>query len=551
MARGAGTARAGVGTPDRSQSDAVGVVLLVALVLVAGGAFALWAFTFTDLDGLEGATTAASVDVSYENGSIEITHRAGDAVRIDDTTVGLESGARSTKVPLSAFEEASGDGDGVLEAGETFRYGYVPDGRRVAVLLIDEPGNAVLAELSTWIGPTLQLSLSASPASGTAPVSVAFTASASGGSGSPSRIDFSGRSFGSYGGSQDVDGNQSVVQDGYGVGVYGDSWRRTPFEYTVTSDTVLRFQFKSDDAGEIQGIGLDEDVDNSADRVFKLHGTQTGWGIDDFDGHYVTGSGWQTYEIPVGQYYTGEMEYLAFVADGDDDEGSATFRDVRVYENDSDPGYTYAWSIESLGTATGDRVDHTFVSGGEYEASVTVTDPAGNSHSRKTTVTVGSMPNPMDFSSKTIESFGSQDKAGGYSIADGGTTLVVSGNAWKRVDLGTTCQVTADTVLAFEFNSTREGEIHAVGFDDDLDESAGRMFKLFGTQSWGIRAYDTYRTEDGWRGYLVPVGQYYTGSFQHLVVATDDDGDANGVSRLHNVAIYERNGGNTTRTCTP
>jgi FlaG/FlaF family flagellin (archaellin) len=549
MAQGEGVGQRVGRENRRCQSDAIGVILLVAITLIAGGGAVLWTTGIVDVGLLEGATTKASVEVTYDDGTITMTHRAGDTVPIDETTVDLESGRRSTNVPLSAFSETSGDGDGTWESGETLEYGYVPDGRRMDLRLIHGGANTVFADLSLWVDHALRASLSTSRTSGTAPVSVSFTASASGGSGGPARLDFSGRSTTSYGGTQDTDANDSVIEDGYGIGAYGDSWRVVPFEYAVTEDTVLRFQFRSDDAGEIHGIGLEEDTWHSADRIFRLHGSQNDWGIGAFDGEYATGSGWQTYEIPVGEYYTGQMDYLAFVMDGDADGGTTEFRDVQVYETDGDPGYTYSWSIDSLGSATGTEVDHTFVSGGEYAASVTVTDPAGNSLTRNTTIDVEPMARPIDFSTRPIESFGDQDKAGAYSVTDGGATLHVSGNAWKRVALNTTCAITSNTVLALEFNSTREGEIHAVGFDDDRHESADRLFKLYGTQPWGIREFDTYRSGDGWRGYVLPIGEYYTGSFEYLVIVTDDDADADAVTGVRNVAIYQRSDGNFTRAC--
>ena len=549
MAQGEGGGQRVSRENQRGQSDAIGVILLVAITLIAGAGVVLWTTGIVDVGVLGSATTHASVDVTYDNGTITMTHRAGDTVPIDETTVGLESGRESTTVPLSAFSEIAGDGDGTWESGERLEYAYVPDGRRMDLLVIHGGAHTVLADLSLWVDHAFRASLSTSRTSGTAPLPVSFAASASGGAGGPARLDFSGRSTTSYGGTQDTDANDSVIEDGYGIGIYGDSWRAIPFEYVVTEDTVLRFQFRSDDAGEIHGIGLEEDTGNSADRIFRVHGSQHDWGINAFDGNYTTGSGWQTYEIPVGEYYTGQMDYLAFVMDGDADGGTAEFRDVQVYETDGDPGYTYSWSIESLGTATGSQVNHTFVSGGEYAASVTVTDPVGNSLTRNATIDVAPMARPIDFSSRTIESFGDQDRSGGYSVTDGGTTLRMSGNAWKRVALNTTCAITSNTVLVLEFNSTREGEIHAVGFDDDRQESADRLFKLYGTQPWGIREFDTYRAGDGWRGYVLPIGEYYTGSFEYLVIATDDDADADAVTRVRTVAIYRRSDGNVTRTC--
>ncbi|MEM8964543.1 MAG: hypothetical protein AAGD38_23860, partial [Acidobacteriota bacterium] len=55
------------------------------------------------------------------------------------------------------------------------------------------------------------------------------------------------------------------------------------------------------------------------------------YGITDFD-NYV--SGWTTYQIPVGQYYTGSSFFLVLVNDNDAGSGNnSRFRDVRIFEN--------------------------------------------------------------------------------------------------------------------------------------------------------------------------------------------------------------------------
>lgn len=532
----------------RGQSSATGSALLVAVVVVAAVTAGLWAFaTVDDLSGLGdlSTSTGTALSVAYEDGNVTVEHEGGSTLDPDAATVVLSSGGQTRRVPLSAFDGA----DGELSAGETATYAYTPRGERVSVLVIHDPSGGPLLETALRVDVAIESSLSVTATNGTAPLSVSLTASASGGAARPSAIEFSGRRISGYGGSQDADANSSVIADGYGVGVYGDSWRAVDYDYAVTEDTVLRFQFRSDDEGEIHGIGLETDRGSiSQDRIFKLHGTQS-WGVRDFDDNYTTGEGWRTYEIPVGEYYTGDVDHLAFAMDGDADPGSAEFRNVRVYEENG-TSLRYEWRGDTVGSADGRTLNHTFVSAGTYDVSVTVTDPAGNSVTERTTVTVAPGAEPLNFSASTITPYeASQDNAGGATVRDD-HTLELTNNTWKQASLPTSCTVTDDTVLTVEFRSDRGGEIHGIGFDDSDSVNANRIFALYGSQGWGIRDYATYDAGDGWVAYEIPVGEYYTGTFEHLAFVTDDDADAAAHSAFRNVSVYERDGDDYTRTCT-
>jgi len=532
----------------RGQSSATGSALLVAVVVIAAVTAGLWAFATADeLSGLGGLseTTGTALSVAYEDGNVTVEHGGGSALDADATTVVLSSGGQTRRVPLSAFDGAGAE----LSAGEAATYTYTPRGERVSVLVVHEPSGGPLLETALTVDVAIDSSLSVTATNGTAPLAVSLSASASGGVARPSAIEFAGRSVSGYGGSQDADANSSVIADGYGVGVYGDSWRAVDYDYSVTEDTVLRFQFRSDDEGEIHGIGLDTGQGSlSQDRVFKLHGTQS-WGVRDFDGNYTTGDGWQTYEIPVGEYYTGEMRYLVLAMDGDADTGTSEFRNVRLYEpNGTD--LSYEWTGDSIGTRQGPTLNHTFVSAGTYDVSVTVTDAAGNSVTERTTVTVGAGPDPVDFAESTITPWEpSQDNAGGATVTDN-HTLTLRNNTWKQASLPTSCTVGSDTVLTFEYRSDDEGEIHGIGFDDSNTVDPNRIFKLHGTQSWGIDDYETYDAGDGWGAYEIPVGQYYTGTFSNLAFALDDDADEDAHAAFRNVSVYDRTDDSYTRTCT-
>jgi hypothetical protein len=164
----------------------------------------------------------------------------------------------------------------------------------------------------------------------------------------------------SHGGSkQDQQVELSVSDDGYDVELSGNGWKNRGINYNVTPETILEFEFRSGSTGEIHAIGFDTNrrvTSSDAARTFKLSGTQD-WGNSQFD-DYVTGSGWKSYRISVGEYFTGEMDYLTLVNDHDIDSPTASseFRNIRLFEQPSqtgnvrdraDIGLTSEWSLQS------------------------------------------------------------------------------------------------------------------------------------------------------------------------------------------------------------
>jgi len=148
-------------------------------------------------------------------------------------------------------------------------------------------------------------------------------------------INFSAYSIDSYGGSQDVNGTVTVEGNGLRLHMVGNLWKKIDFAYTVTPQTILEFNFKSDSEGEIHGIGFDTDPRYSEDDrfdCFELYGTQT-WGHQAFNDYDMPGAH-RHYLIPIGQYYTGQRPYLFFINDHDvtNPTGESLFWNVRVYE---------------------------------------------------------------------------------------------------------------------------------------------------------------------------------------------------------------------------
>ena len=94
----------------------------------------------------------------------------------------------------------------------------------------------------------------------------------------------------------------------------------------------------------------------------------------------------------------------------------------------------------------------------------------------------------IDFDDFSINSFSNQDNDGSNAISSDGSSFTLTNNTWKYIPLNYT--VTQNTVIAFEFSSTSQGEIHGVGFENDNSLTANRYFKVHGTQNYGITNFD-------------------------------------------------------------
>ncbi|MEJ2621198.1 MAG: hypothetical protein P8163_13305 [Candidatus Thiodiazotropha sp.] len=143
--------------------------------------------------------------------------------------------------------------------------------------------------------------------------------------------------------------------------------------------------------------------------------------------------------------------------------------------------------------------------------------------------------------STNILSYGGsdQDIQGTAYTEDNGTVLSLSGNVWKKVDLGNLV-IGPNTMLEFDFSSNSQGEIHGIGFDNDNEINSGRTFKLYGTQHWGISSEGRY-SGSGQEHFVIPVGGYYSGAMRWLTFVNDHDEVAtpSAESRFSNIRVYE------------
>ncbi len=297
-------------------------------------------------------------------------------------------------------------------------------------------------------------------------------------------LNFNNFNVGDYGINENNGAGTVNIEDGgASLRLQGNRWQQIAFNYTITTNTVIEFDYSSTSEGEIQGIGFDNNLRRSGHKTFKLFGTQA-WGESSFD-NYRTSNGVKHYVIPVGQFYTGAAQYLFFANDHDvsNPDSESLFSNIKVYEK---------------------------------------------------------APVSLNFNDFSVGDYGSNQNngSGSVNIEDGGASLRLQGNRWQQIAYDYT--ITANTMLEFDYSSSSEGEIQAIGFDNNLRLSGYKAFKLFGTQGWGESDFDNYRISNGVKHYVIPVGQYYTGSMQHLFFVNDHDvSNPDSESLFSNILVYE------------
>ena len=271
--------------------------------------------------------------------------------------------------------------------------------------------------------------------------------------------------------------------------MFGNNWKAIDFPYTVGPNTVIEFEFSSSQMGELHGLGFDDDLEWSPDKFFKLYGTQD-IELDIEDYSYNASGDKQVFRIPIGQFYTGDMKYLFFLNDQDieNPNSQSSFENIRVYE-----------SLASI--YSGEQIDFSI-----------------NLHRSYST---------------------NQDLSGYVNLEENNTALDMFGNNWKAVNFPYT--VGPNTVIEFEFSSSQIGELQGLGFDDDLELSLNRFFKLYGTQEIDSIIEDyRYNASGEKQLFRIPVGQFYTGEMKYLFFANDYDVEnPNSQSLFSKIRVFE------------
>ncbi len=289
---------------------------------------------------------------------------------------------------------------------------------------------------------------------------------------------------------QDIEPNAYNVIDGNKLNIWGNSWKKIAYNYTVTPQTVLEFTFKSSaHEAEINGIGFimnNGSQSHSAARFWQVHGTQV-HGNQQFNDY--TGSADKVYRIPIGESFTGEIAYMIFAADHDNQQAAQNV----VFQTPT----------------------------------LSETAPENNI-----------------FMGKVVESYNpptlNQDiEPNAYNVIDG-NKLNVWGNSWKKIAYNYT--VTPQTVLEFTFKSSaHEAEINGIGFimnNGSQSHSAARFWQVHGTQVHGNQQFNDY-TGSADKVYRIPIGESFTGEIAYMIFAADEDTEVGQNIVYQSPALFE------------
>ncbi|WP_380058932.1 malectin domain-containing carbohydrate-binding protein (plasmid) [Falsihalocynthiibacter sp. SS001] len=106
-------------------------------------------------------------------------------------------------------------------------------------------------------------------------------------------------------------------------------------------------------------------------------------------------------------------------------------------------------------------------------------------------------------------------------------TVNITGNAWKKIELGETLDVSAGMSLRFTVNTANVAELLAIGFDSDnrFTNDGTAIFQIGGRHTNGNfdQDFNTYNEGDGDVTFEIPLDDYVGQSFSHLVLVNDDD----------------------------
>ncbi len=147
----------------------------------------------------------------------------------------------------------------------------------------------------------------------------------------------------------------------------------------------------------------------------------------------------------------------------------------------------------------------------------------------------------LEFNANTVFQYDPGQDFGPATFLDGGATVYMEGNAWKAMEIN--YNFTPNTVIEFDFKSTAQGEIHEVGFDNDLIVAPNHRLVVYGNQGYfGTFNNPFYDGSGNYTHYTVKPA--FTGFFKYLVLTADDDVDGSGNSYYSNFTIYEDVNGN-------
>jgi len=304
----------------------------------------------------------------------------------------------------------------------------------------------------------------------------------------------------SYGGSQDNTGTLTLNNGGDTATLAGNAWKAIKIEpYEVKFHTKLTFSAELIQAAEINAICLDEDTnfENARPRCFAFGGTQSVSRDSKFRllSYNTVGGGFKDYDVPVGQYFTGTINYIALIQDKNRrrSEGQSTIKDIKILEGTP-------FTIDTFGT-----------------------------------------PIEVD-----IVSYGGRQDHGGraVTIGDGGKSITFEGNAFRAFNLE--YEILPDTILQFTVTITEISELVALCLEEDLTfDRDYQCLAVSGTQSVendrNFQMLSPYLKEGDTYTYTIrPADLKLQGPYNYIAFMNDKDSNRDdGIVTLKDVKLID------------
>mgnify|MGYP006286399981 CR=1 FL=1 len=231
-------------TVNRAQTESLGSLLLVAVVVVSGATFGAYYVASTSGGGAGGsaggaggaAGSAADITLSASEETLQLEHNGGPSFSVDDLRVTVRNDSGEFSYAF-ADGQIRGDANGQFDPGETWQRGWTQSpGASVTVAVVNTDSETLLLRETTTVG--------------------------------------SAASAESRGGAEGTDTSEAVIDVDAGPQrtVSGESGSSVPLDGTVNSsasDLEYEWTVTDDDGLSEEAIGLTGDT--TTDPTFEIH----------------------------------------------------------------------------------------------------------------------------------------------------------------------------------------------------------------------------------------------------------------------------------------
>ncbi|MBM79195.1 MAG: hypothetical protein CMJ78_01215, partial [Planctomycetaceae bacterium] len=334
------------------------------------------------------------------------------------------------------------------------------------------------------------------------------------------------------------DGSLELTSNGTTARLVGDRRESLAQDFEITPFTILDFDFSSSFEGQRHAISVQTNDDGVVtETTFDLFGSDISPDAE-FADYEDFGPATRSYRVEVGKLLSGTIESIALINDAMAQVNSeSVFSNVQIYNQyEWFRGNTHTHSRWSDGNLFSELTaawymdnDYQFVSVSDHNEIGLTPQWIDYRRSFQPQLDEISERFPQGWvQERTIDGLlsfgGSQDKTGPVTVSDNSRTVQIVGNRWQSVDIDDYA-VTENTVLEFEFQSNQLGEIHGIGFANDMQLIRDQTFQLLGSMSYGRQDFRTYELGSGFQSYSIPIGQFFTGVNRFLFIANDHDVD--------------------------